>query len=383
LDFREKDTAIILFCCILIVLLVVFFLSERRKFTLNNIDSSQEGAYDTYKLTVSKFFLKKTGGNKKEKILAASWDVKIERVLLAVGADLRGEVMVKIQSAPTRQSKAYFTKNSHPVDLNTEFLPEGSCNFSFFDSDLVNFRGGLVRKGERWKYIRPLSLYGEKELNTEIYYTFTGKTKKGEDEFGKIEFEAASKRWIEKGLNSVDKITGTLLIHDQTGKLEMLEYSYTKHNERQGFYFSGKLELVNSAVITKTKLKDMREEFESPEPKVEIVHKPKTGMVRMTASGDKNDLEKKFRFLQQSSSEYYTVQIRVFSGDGDGRERAQMLKEHLRSRKYNVFILEEGNMYKVCTGKYLRDEKMLQERLTVLKAYFPDAFIKKLPSKLP
>jgi hypothetical protein len=361
---------------------VIFFLSEKRKFTLENADSSLEGSYDTYKLTVNKFQLKRTGGPNREKIHTATWNVRIERVLLAVGADRRGEVMVKVTSTHANQGKAYFKKGTYPINLKTEFLPEGLCNFTFFDSDLVNFKGDQVRKDERWKFIRPLSLYGEKELNTEIHYTFIGKDKREETQFGRIDFETPSKRWIENGLNSVDKISGSLWVHEDTGKLEKLEYTYTKHNDqRKGYYFTGLLERVNSAVISNKKLRDIREEFESSEKKVRILHRPKKRIKPATAKGPKGDLKKKFdfNFDRPKSDRQYTLQLRAYPQNEKGKEIAGILRDRLKQKGHDGFIIKENGMYKVCAGKYQKDSQILQERLTLLQPSVPDAFIREIP----
>ena len=135
---------------------------------------------------------------------------------------------------------------------------------------------------------------------------------------------------------------------------------------------------MDSAVISRTKLQDMRDEFESPENKVTELG-PKKKIKPMTVRGSKRELEEKFGFNPKSPAVQFTIQLRAFSREGKGKERAETLRDHLKKRKYNAFIITEGTVYRVCEGKYPKDSRIIQERFKLLQSYFPDAFIRKLP----
>ncbi|MFC1479562.1 SPOR domain-containing protein [Planctomycetota bacterium] len=378
MDFREKDTAIILFCCILIVLLVIFFLSERRKFTLNNIDASAEGCHDIYNLSVHTYKLEQGSDSDHKKKLIAARNITIERKLLYLGIDRKGEMLVEVSSSFPEKNKTFRAQLVREVDLSVDFLPEGSCNFSFFDADLVKFRGQIVRKGEGWKYIRPLSLYGKRELNTEVLYTFKRKMKKGERNLAQIEFRVASKKWIDKGLNCVNKFAGCMWVDDETGKLEEAEYRFTKLDEHNSYLIEVELERLRSGMLTPAQLQNYRNKFDSPKKRQMAKDIPKKDMAPMHARGSRKELDQKY--FPPVSGEMRTVQVRAISRNAEGKKAALELRKFLAEKGYASFIIADKKTYKVCVGKFTdRDNEKLQKRHSLMKQFFKDAFIRKVP----
>jgi len=376
--FREKDTAIILFCCILLVLLVIFFLSERRKFTLNNIDSSPEGAHDIYTLSARIYKLGRGSFPDRKRQLISSRNIQIERTLLYLGVDRKGEMLVQVSSPFPSEKRTFRASLVKPIDLSIDFLPENSIHFPFFDGDLIKYRGEIVRRGEEWKYIRSLSLYGEKEFNTEIRYIFREKVKRRNLSLARIEFETAAKKWIDNGLNCINRFSGNIWIDDATGKVEEVSYHFNKISEHSSYFIEVDLERLRSGILTGNQLENVRERFDQVK-KSQVTNKVrKKKVVPMHAKGNGKDLTR--NLFPPSGGDMYTVQVRAFSGNAHGKKTAAELRDALAAKGYIAFIIKDSNMYKVCIGKFpSREDTVLNKRHSLMQHFFKDAFIRKVP----
>lgn len=377
MEFREKDTAIILFCCILIVLLIIFFLSERQKFTLNNIDSSPEGCHDIYTLSAHIYKLDKGSGTERGRKLIHSRNIQIERMVLYLGADRRGEMLVQVSSPFPDKEKTFRARLVKPVDLSVDFLPEGCINFPFFDADIIKHRGQMLHRGEEWKYIRPLSLYGNREFSTEVRYTFKGKVRKGESTIAQIGFKVQAKKWIDKGLNCIDRFAGSIWVNERNGKVEEVEYRFYKFQEHNSYYTEVSMERLRSGILGVQELEKLRESCGvSMKPRItDSVQKKK--IVPLRASGSGKELEK--NMFPRADSSMYTVQIRAFARNEDGKNKAGKLRKALAAKGYTAFVIADKNMYKVCVGRFpSSDNPGLRKRHDLMRQFFKDAFIRKV-----
>jgi len=370
-DLREKDTAIILFCCILVVLLVIFFLSERRKYTFDNIDASPEGSWDVYTLTVDAYEI---SGEERKRVSSARY--RIERVVLYLGADRRGEMLVRVRSGENA-GKGIVVDEVRPVDMSMEFLPEGSCRLPFFDSDLIRYRGDVVRQGERWKYVRPLAVYGGREFSTEVYYVFKGKERRGDRYVAQVEFAVAPRRWVQNGLNCIDRFQGVIFLDEETGKVDEMRFHFTTNSERGSTYVAGKMVRESSRVLSGARLAEVRRRCASSGPEKAAAVRPKKRMVSMMAQGTRRDINARL-FSGRRSRGVYTLQLRAFPGSREGKRAALLLRDGLLKKGYAAFVVREGGMYKVCVGKYPERTDALRKRCEVLKRFFADAFIRRL-----
>ncbi len=367
MDFREKDTAIILVCCMLVVLLVIFFLSERQKFILNNYETSREGCFDQYECSVKKY---KPGNGPGNRELILSRSLVLNRTLVDIGADNKGTMYLEVRADKSGSQNAFYTEYTGAVDLRNQFLPEGSFNFNFFDADLVNFRGEVVRKGETWKFLRPLSLYGSSEKTVEIHYTFLGKKKHFSKNTGYISFDVPDKTWLEGGLKRVENLEGVFLVSEETGKIEEMECSYYRGDEKSGYYYEINLKRVKTRTLSNDELASLRKKIDVNGSFARQKTGVRKSVVPMIARGDSGKLEKKL--FAGKKEDLFAIQVRAFTE----REKALDLYRKLKSKQWNnVNVLRKGSLYKVCVGKYTKDSAALKSHFTILKRFFPDAFV--------
>ncbi|MFC1582245.1 SPOR domain-containing protein [Planctomycetota bacterium] len=386
MDLREKDTAIILFCCMLFVLLVIFFLSERRKYTLNNYEITREGTHDTYELEVKTYKLvASSGGDEAAKQLMSSRILHIDRIALYMGVDRKGRMLVRTNAPQSGSLKEYSRTVEKPADLSTDFLPDGSCNLTFFDADLVKFRGQTIRKGEEWNYLRDLSLFDpRKEQPVKVKYTFLGKQQMGERNYGVIQFTVPAKRWLDEGggsktVKTVNEFTGHYWVCESTGKLEKIEYSFDVHGEQKAsIHYDVDVKRLDTRMLSDYRLEALRRNYEFPKDVLAYRSGHRKQMPDFVIKGRGKDLEEKLRPAPKPAPRpVYTIQLWAYSA-GHGSE-AEQIKEKLRKKGYQAFIIHESGMHKVCAGRFKSQGPEIEKLFRLLKNVVPGAFKRTVP----
>ncbi|MFH1706767.1 MAG: SPOR domain-containing protein [Planctomycetota bacterium] len=385
MDAQEKDTVIILGCCILAVLLAIFFLSERRKHTFTHRDRTAEGTQDIYELSVKQFAV---GGadaaDPARRRLVQSRVLTITRVLLDVGVDLRGEMLVDVNAPPAGDQAGFSKRAVRPVDLNTQFLPEGCCNLNFFDSDLVNLRGKQIRRSDSWDYVRNLSFFGVNEAGRTVHYTFREKAKggsgPGDSGAAIVAFAVDDKAWVEGGnLNVVEGLQGTMVFDEEQGKLHRLDYAFRRDNEREHFLFEVNLLLTQTRRLSDTELARLRGGADARGRGVEgdtaaLALAPKDAPP-MLVTGSREQLMARLQSGNAPPGPVFSVRVRTFDDKADAARFAKMLKDMYG----DAFILKNGPWFQVCVGRYPAGNERLAALEATLRSRFGNCSICQVP----